>query len=135
MREIKFRFVVNGRLKYSPNRNFSLVFDDQGIKILQFHRGAIIAEHIPKEVMQYTGLKDKNGKEIYEGDILFTNDDPGECREAAVNVIVEYNDEFAKWEIFNKDFRLDLGYYPFDEIEVIGNIYENPELLTQEEKR
>jgi uncharacterized phage protein (TIGR01671 family) len=67
-------------------------------------------------LMQYTGLKDKNGKDIYEGDIC--KNDGGMIGEIVFN-------EFAwmfRWKSGN--------YYPFGQwCEVIGNIYENPELL------
>jgi hypothetical protein len=79
--------------------------------------------------MQYTGLKDENGKEIYEGDIVF-RDILGEDE----IYVVEYNPS-------------DAGYNPFcvagefnDECiltkhsRVIGNIHENPELLEKENK-
>lgn len=80
-------------------------------------------------LMQYTGLKDKNGKEIYEGDILFKfgiDDAPyvvkfGEQSIShdwqGVGFYTEYGGEIAN--IFG-------GSY----VEVIGNIYENPDLLT-----
>ena len=77
-----------------------------------------------KEVvlMQFTGLKDKNGKEIYEGDILtysgITSNGNKILRE------VNYNPEYARFQS---------GMYPLNQSielsEIIGNIYENPELL------
>lgn len=71
------------------------------------------------QLMQYTGLKDKNGKEIYEGDIIRLP--IGELG----NVI--YFEPYAAF-VGDSDgilTQLDLGA----DIEVIGNIYENPELL------
>lgn len=70
------------------------------------------------ELLEYTGLKDKNGKEIYEGDIL-----PNSHQKNCV-VIFENGGFIAKGK----------GFYivpqHFQECEVIGNIYENPELLS-----
>ncbi len=97
------------------------------------------------EVMQYTGLKDKNSKEIYEGDIL-RNVDPieyGNKVEAGDLWYIEfaitagcaglwlYNEcldtvPFDKTEIGRLVFNDDEGSEWF---EVVGNIYENPELL------
>jgi len=78
------------------------------------------------EIMQYAGLKDKNGKEIYEMDILKI--DWGEM-----------NDEYIRVNCYDKPFVMEwreYGYPPFTRylptpkyVEIIGNIYENPELL------
>ena len=90
------------------------------------------------EVMQYTGLKDKNGKKIFEGDIVNNGENE--------NLIVLWSDYYQSFIINEKiglygdqsDDRLyacdDIEEYePFNykcaSYEVIGNIYENPELL------
>ena len=74
------------------------------------------------EVMQYTGLKDKNGKEIYEGDIINIQYDVTVQIEKAV---IEYRGA-SFYAVTNADtWELD----NYEEIAVIGNIYENPELL------
>lgn len=75
------------------------------------------------EWMQYTGLKDKNGKEIYEGDIL----------EFSGNVvalgIVKYNENFATFQACNGNSGWLFGNESGTNIEILGNIYENPELV------
>ena len=71
-------------------------------------------------LMQYTGLKDKNGKEIYEGDVYFNSGWTGGCK----GIVVEW-DEGGGFSCFCDG---EYGEDPF-EVEVIGNIHENPELL------
>mgnify|MGYP001493657480 CR=1 FL=1 len=74
------------------------------------------------ELMQYTGLKDANGKEIYEGDIISWFD--GEKRN--VEIIWKY----GSWQISDNDEdTMSLFHYEEYVHEVIGNIYENPELI------
>ncbi|WPS54794.1 YopX family protein [Streptococcus sp. S1] len=91
---------------------------------ITFYRGA---EEV--ELMQSTGLFDKNGKEIFEKDILDYN---------GRKVIVKWHGSYASFiyefvdELKNRKTEwkpLYLSYYKF---EVIGNIYENPELLEVE---
>jgi len=102
-------------------------------------------------LMQFTGLKDKNGKEVYEGDIL--RGEFGKQSELPLNKIFgKVKWHYGKYKIeFDSVYRtLDLSqidgnhaiywrqennrceddYYRIENIEVIGNIYENPELLT-----
>lgn len=74
--------------------------------------------------MQYVDLEDKNGKEIYEGDIIKTQPNPKEFNPVRI-VEVRFSSSGVQYFLDNK--LCAYGYTPEDE--VIGNIFENPELL------
>jgi hypothetical protein len=112
MREIKFRAWSNllERMIYSDDpRQKSLGW--WGVVILDKDR------HHGESTMQFTGLKDRHGKEVYEGDIV-------EWVENRSHNVVKFRHAafFAGAPLVNIDFR----QHP---IEVIGNIYENPDLV------
>jgi len=87
------------------------------------------------ELMQYTGLKDKNGKEIYEGDICEIQyyHDPKIPNEITVCKYITEHSGFSllnkKGGIFSCCFKTGGNFGDKNAVEIIGNIYENPELL------
>lgn len=76
------------------------------------------------DLMQYSGLKDKNNKEIYEGDIFHIGS-------KKILYVVEWIDFGLKGRQIKNISWIGLDYWK-DDIEVIGNIYENPELMEDE---
>ena len=122
MRDIKFR-------AWDGNKNTM----HNNITISRLHLydfdGDNITEQEPLKIMQYTGLKDKNGKEIYEGDILDTDLERPylvvEFRNGCF-VIECCDDEEIYYDIM---FPLEKEISNLEYHKVIGNIYENPYLL------
>jgi len=139
-REIKFR-AWDRRLK-----RFSLDFliSPNGRICLNFSGDYVNTGDIDDdiELMQYTGLKDKNGKEIYEGDIVrgFEKEAGFPPYDSTLPRAIEFRDgcwcfnanrydegdwiRFGFWTHSNK------GKTTLKQLEVIGNIYENPELVS-----
>ncbi len=88
------------------------------------------------ELMQSTGLKDKNGKEIFEGDIVRTTRFLGRADE--IGGFYEYEKDYVGVvKVLEGSWVIDTGivavrlWSEIDESEVLGNIYENPELLEE----
>ena len=75
---------------------------------------------IPETVGQDTGMKDKNGKSVFDGDIVKTRDDVYFC------VWDEYNYEYM---FRNEKEDFGIAYVSSEDVEIIGTVYKNPELL------
>lgn len=116
MREIKFR-----------------AWDKWNKIMIQPNNGDFIGWHAMSnwkdclELMQFTGLHDKNGKEIFEGDILHS-----EHLDYEVKFI--NNEYYTGVKKVSGNSITDLGKEVASKLEVIGNIWENPELLEGKEK-
>ena len=121
MREIKFRAWDGNKIWTNLTELQFGINGYSGNRAISFHLpsgGFCTTEHL----MQFTGLKDKNGKEIYEGDILSSWDTNFEV---TFNNSVYWVKGISKLKAFMLyDFMKQEGH------EIIGNIYENPELLT-----
>ena len=124
MRKIKFRAwdKTMNMMIYQDDTEFEFRLTGKGIEVddLTFVDTAFNEKHedIDCEVMQSTGLEDKNRVEIYEGDI--------------VSYILWLDGEKRKTIVANVDkFRFAVNEDIYGDIEVIGNIYENPELVKE----
>lgn len=134
MREILFRGKRkdNGEWVYG---NYA-VTDNNGKQHFVFQNKAFEFEVDPKTVGQYTGLTDKNGKKIFEGDIVTYEDAEADCNGYYDNVFLNRGEVgISAWDgiYFTNRQIVEISDLYESEImvdcEIIGNIYDNPELL------
>ena len=128
MRELKFRAWDIEQREW--NKDLKILLDGT-VKDFDWGDDGYYEFKVPKEeyiIEQYTGLKDKNGKEIYEGDIV-QDGKGGKCR-------VGWTDSEAHFGLYvGKQMELtDFIWMRGEDLEVIGNIHENPELCGEEEE-
>ena len=125
MREIKFR-------AWDKNTKIMIPWDHLVKSRISFRtfRWALVSENSENiELMQYTGLKDKNGIEIYEGDILF------HPLQGKRKVFYPYSETVASYGLRNVDNGMGSTLQDAHRVwEIIGNCYEKPEPLKEEEQ-
>ena len=127
MREIKFRAWLKEDKKMENVKTMD--FTDKTIRCLKKNEfiNAYLLRRVSfddVELMQYTGVKDKNGKEIYEGDIVVLNNSENDNM-----CIVRY--EHSSYRLEGWSLREDLSNVEDRFLEVVGNIYENKNLLEE----
>ncbi|NDO19950.1 hypothetical protein FMM68_09810 [Lachnospiraceae bacterium MD329] len=151
-REILFR----GKRKSSRKKYqiwvYGSLFLEKGYCSIQFYTEGMMsiddADVIPETVGQYTGLTDKNGKKIFEGDIAKYN--TLAANERTVYGIIKYRSTYEQYRSHNpcgyiidwqknnstgRTLREDLPFWcdSMSNMEVIGNIHDNPELMEETE--
>lgn len=140
MREILFRGKTKDKEKWvygayikdeSPDSDGDILIVDQ-TKYYVFKQNWLETECvdivIPETVGQYTGLIDKNGKKIFEGDILSFEDSMGNSEYCVVeygNFNCNFCDGVYGWFFKDGDIRFYKSY------KIVGNVYDNPELLKE----
>ena len=122
MREIKFRTY------YKPKKEWfnGVLMDQSGNYWICDDNNYFLPNPFGDDlvIMQNTGLKDKNGKEIYEGDICLHESGNGYFKEKdKIKIVADIP------SIYITVFSSGIGEINEDTVEIIGNIYENPELL------
>lgn len=129
MREIKFRaWDKDNKEMFEPVIPFGdSVYKTVVIDIKEDR--SYLAKIKNAEIMQFTGLKDKNDKEIYEGDVV-------KCKmhnKTYENYVISWCSEDASFEALNVDKSNFIDATIWCKCEIIGNIHENPELAEVQE--
>ena len=130
MREILFRGkrIDNGEWVYGYYIRYGWTHQEKDYIVPLYASDLYAKEVIPETIGQYTGLTDKNGKKIFEGDVC-KNTKTGEI------VSVQWHGTMAGYvwskRKENNQHLFDFGelFRAYDKYEVIGNIHDNPELL------
>jgi len=146
MREIKFRGKIVGsntgyyeqdwmfgdlvrELKTNKTFIMDLSHVDENTTLTE-----VMLEVVPETIGQYTGLKDKNGKEIYEGDILTDYESYGTNEEGLEEMdfyVVEWDETNAKFicRLWDETVGDDFENCDISDLEVFGNIYEDKDRI------
>ena len=132
MREIKFRFYPKNQITNFQGKTLQKMWEATSIDFEEneISNGGDIFKLDEVELMQYTGLKDKNWKELYEGDIYELKTWSKVYYRWYIRILDTYSGFRHKTIKTERVHRY--KYWPgWNKFEIIWNIYENPELLNQ----
>lgn len=126
MREILFRGkrTDNGEWVQGYPCRYGWIGKEKDYIIPDYASALYTAEVDPETIGQYTGLTDKNGNKIFEGDIVWNDYDDDDDKGK-----VEWDKGMAKFIITFSTFTINFDSIYKDELEIIGNVYDTPELL------
>ncbi len=122
-REIKFRIWDKFNKKMYFQNEISVGILPEDFYVIENLNGKIIVQPESVILMQYTGLKDKEGKEIYEGDIVKVSEHMNFNKFSGRKELVKFNLKTGRYDGIFYDL------IPYITHLIIGNIFENPELL------
>ena len=124
MREILFRGkrTDNGEWVQGYICRYGWIGKEKDYIIPDYASALYTAEIDPETVGQYTCLTDMNGRKIFEGDTVWNSYDEDYGK-------VEWDNDMAKFIITFPTFTVDFANVYGEELEIVGNVYDNPELL------
>lgn len=126
MRDIKFRAFDNEKMVQWPE--WAITFHGQLLKEYAPNFEYLTGTAIPP-IMQYTGLKDETGREVYEGDLITNHGVTNDMKQRIFEIVwVKDTAKFAAWDAGAR-MKTSVDDWDMRRCEIIGNIYENPELL------
>ena len=132
MREILFRGkrIANGEWVQGYICRYGWTGKEKDYIIPDYASALFTAEINPETVGQYTGLTDTNGRKIFEGDIVIFDYIDYEDERG----VVQWDSDIAKFIITCSTFTIDFDNVYGRELEVVGNVYDNPEMMEKIEE-
>ena len=121
---VESKWVYGGICQFNEDR--SIIYQTEP----EFQKYSVYTD----TVGQYTGLKDKNGRQIFEGDIVRLFNRNGQ---EIMSYVVEWYSDCSMFVLdcidFDMGFDMDFTVFYGDEFEIVGNIHDNPELVRKDE--
>lgn len=122
---VESKWVYGGICQFNEDR--SIIYQTEP----EFQKYSVYTD----TVGQYTGLKDKNGRKIFEGDIVRLFNRNGQ---EIMSYVVEWYSDCSMFVLdcidFDMEFDTDFTVFYGDEFEIVGNIHDNPELVRKDEE-